>query len=88
MHGNKEIGAVGAKLYYPDKSIQHAGIAYGIAGIAGNLLVGLPYGTHAYFEREAATRNVSSVTGACLFARREIYEEVRLYGRRKLQSCL
>ena len=88
MRGNKEIGAVGAKLYYPDKSIQHAGIAYGIAGIVGNLLSGLPYGTHAYFEREAATRNVSAVTGACLFARRDIYKEVRLYGRRKLQSCL
>lgn len=73
---NKEIGAVGARLYYPDKSIQHAGIAYGIAGMAGNLLVGLPYGKHGYFEREAATRNVSAVTGACLLARREIYEEV------------
>lgn len=73
---NKEIGAVGARLYYPDKSIQHAGIAYGIAEKAGNLLVGLPYGTHDTFGREAATRNVSAVTGACLFARREIYEEV------------
>lgn len=49
---------------------------------------GLPYGTHAYFEREAATRNVSAVTGACLFARREIYEEARIYGRRKFQSCI
>lgn len=73
---NKEIGAVGARLYYPDKSIQHAGIACGIAGIAGNLLVNLPYGVHGYFGREAATRNVSAVTGACLFCRREIYEEV------------
>ena len=73
---NKEIGAVGARLYYPDKSIQHAGIACGIAGIAGNVLVNLPYGVHGYFSREAATRNVSAVTGACLFARREIYEEV------------
>lgn len=41
---------------------------------------GLPYGTHAYFEREAATRNVSAVTGACLFVRHEIYKEVRLHG--------
>lgn len=73
---NKEIGAVGAKLYYPDKTIQHAGIACGIAEKAGNLLVGLPYGTHDPFGRESATRNVSAVTGACLFARREIYEEV------------
>ncbi len=73
---NKEIGAVGARLYYADKSIQHAGIAYGIAGKAGNLLVGLPYGTHDPFGREAATRNVAAVTGACLFCRREIYDEV------------
>lgn len=73
---NKEIGAIGARLYYEDKSIQHAGIAIGLSGIAGNLLVNLPYGKHAYFGREAATRNVSAVTGACLFCRRELYEEV------------
>lgn len=72
----KEIGAVGARLYYKDKSIQHAGIAIGIAGTAGNLLVNLAYGKHGYYGFEALTRNVSSVTGACLFARREIYEEV------------
>ena len=36
----------------------------------------MPYGAHETFGREAATRNVSAVTGACLFARREIYEEV------------
>lgn len=73
---NKEIGIVGAKLYYEDKSLQHAGIIIGISGIAGNALVNLPYGKHAYFGREAATRNVSAVTGACLFSRKEIYKEV------------
>lgn len=73
---NKEIGAVGGRLYYPDKSIQHAGIAIGIQGTAANLLVNLPFGRHGYYAREAATRNVTAVTGACLFARREIYEEV------------
>ena len=72
----KEIGAVGARLYYKDKSIQHAGIAVGIQGTAGNLLVNLEYGRHGYYGFEALTRNVSAVTGACLFARREIYEEV------------
>lgn len=81
---NKEIGAIGARLYFEDKTIQHAGIAIGIAGIAGNELVNLPYGKHAYFGREAATRNVAAVTGACLFARRELYEEARIYGRRKI----
>jgi len=73
---NQEIGAVGARLYYPDKTIQHAGIAVGIQGMAANLLVNLPFGKHGYYAREAATRNVAAVTGACLFARREIYEEV------------
>lgn len=73
---NKEIGAVGGRLYYPDKSIQHAGIAIGIQGMAANLLVNLPFGKHGYYTREAATRNVAALTGACLFARREIYEEI------------
>lgn len=77
---NEAIGAIGARLYYEDKTIQHAGIAIGISGIAGNELVNLAYGVHAYFGREAATRNVSAVTGACLFARRNLYEEVRIYG--------
>lgn len=73
---NKEIGAIGARLYYEDKTIQHAGIIVGLSGIAGNMLVNLTYGEHAYFGREAATRNISAVTGACLFCRRELYEEV------------
>ena len=73
---NKEIGAVGARLYYEDKTIQHAGILIGLSGIAGNMLVNLPYGKHAYFGREAATRNVAAVTGACMLCRRELYEEV------------
>ena len=72
----KEIGAVGGRLYYEDKTIQHAGIIVGLSGIAGNMLVNLPYGEKAYFGREAATRNVAAVTGACLLCRRELYEEV------------
>lgn len=72
----KNIGAIGTRLYYKDKSIQHAGIAIGIAGTAGALLVNLEYGKHAYYGFEAITRNVSAVTGACLFSRRSIYEEV------------
>jgi len=73
---NTEIGAIGARLYYEDKTIQHAGIIVGLSGIAGNMLVNLPYGKHAYFGREAATRNVAAVTGACLFSRRSLYEEL------------
>ena len=70
------VGAVGARLYYEDMSLQHAGIAYGIAGTAGNMLVNLPKGRHAYLGFEAMQRNVSAVTGACLMTRKSIYEEV------------
>lgn len=76
----KDIGAVGARLYYKDKTIQHAGIAIGIGGTAGILLTNLEYGKHGYYGFEAITRNVTAVTGACLFASRSIYEEVRFYG--------
>ncbi len=85
---NPEIGAVGARLYYKDKTIQHAGIAYGLSGIAANLLVNLPYGKHAYFGREAATCNVSAVTGACLFTRKEIYEEVGFMDEKNFKIAL
>ena len=72
----KEIGCVGARLLYDDKSIQHAGISYGICGLAANLLPGTPWGSHAYFGREALLQDISAVTGACLFCKRELYEEV------------
>ena len=76
----KDIGAVGARLYYKDKSIQHAGIEIAILGLADNLFTKTPKGIHAYFGRECTTRNVSAVTGACLFTKKSVYEEVRLYG--------
>ncbi len=72
----EDIGAVGARLYYEDKSIQHAGIGIGICDLAANLLTNTPKHAHAYFGRECLTRNVSAVTGACLFAKRSMYEEV------------
>ena len=72
----EDVGAVGARLYYKDMSIQHAGIEIGIGGLAANMFVNTPKNIHAYFGRECTTRNVSAVTGACLFTKRSIYEEV------------
>ena len=72
----EDVGAVGARLYFEDHSIQHAGIVIGICGLAANMLTALPKGVHAFFGRECLIQNVSSVTGACLFAKRSIYEEV------------
>lgn len=72
----KEIGAVGARLYFGDKSIQHAGIAYGICDLAANLFPGLKWGNRGYYGKDALIQNISAVTGACLFCRKELYEEV------------
>lgn len=72
----EDVGAVGARLYFEDHSIQHAGIVIGICGLAANMLTALPKGVHAFFGRECLIQNVSAVTGACLFAKRSIYEEV------------
>ena len=72
----EDVGAVGARLYYRDHSIQHAGIEIGVLGLASNMYVNTKRNEHAYFGGECKIRNVSAVTGACLFSKRKIYEDV------------
>lgn len=70
-----EIGAVGAKLYYPDGSIQHAGIILdGVA--AGHLHLGHPGGTSGYGNRARLPQNFSAVTAACLVVRKNVWNDV------------
>jgi len=71
-----EIGAVGAKLYYPNNTIQHAGVIVGIGGIAGHAHKYAPRNSSGYFSRAQITQNVSAVTGACLLTRREIFNVI------------
>ena len=68
-----EVGAVGAKLYYPDGTIQHAGIVVGIGGLAGHPHLGLARGEAGYFGRAAVTQQFSAVTAACMVMRREVF---------------
>jgi len=68
-----EIGAVGAKLYYPDGRIQHAGVITGIGGIAGHALKGFP--REYSHSRASLVHNVSAVTAACLVIRKAVYLE-------------
>ena len=81
----EDIGAVGARLYYDDKSTQHAGIVVGICGLAANMLTGLPKGIHAYFGKDCLIQNVTAVTGACLFSRTEIYKKVNYMDEEKFK---
>jgi GT2 family glycosyltransferase len=84
----KDIGCVGAKLYYPTKNtaafnkqskagtIQHAGVITGIGGVAGHAHKYFPADHPGYFKRLKITQNYSAVTAACLAVSKSIFEEV------------
>lgn len=71
-----EIGAVGAKLYYENDTIQHAGVILGIGGVAGHAHKHYLRNAHGYFSRLKIIQNLSAVTSACLLIRKTIYREV------------
>ena len=71
-----DVGGVGARLYYPDETIQHAGIIVGLGGIAGNRFKSIPKDGHAYFAKEEMIENLSAVTAACIMNPKSVYEEV------------
>jgi len=71
-----EVGAVGAKLVYPDGSIQHAGVTLGIAGTAGHAHRFQRPGDPGYFHRADVAHCVSAVTAACLVVSRGKYVAV------------
>ena len=72
----QHVGAVGAKLYYPDNTIQHAGVLLGMGGVAGHGHVGYPRGDYGYFGKLVTTNNYSSVTAACMMVKREDFDRV------------
>lgn len=71
-----DVGIVGAKLYYPDDTIQHAGVIIGRGGLAGHAMVGLPRGDIGYFRKASMQADMSAVTAACMMVKRSVYEEV------------
>lgn len=70
------IGAVGAKLLYPDGRLQHVGMLLGVAGVAAHAYHQHSGSTHGYFGCVIGPRNVSAVTGACLMTRRDVFDRV------------
>jgi O-antigen biosynthesis protein len=71
-----EIGAVGAMLYYPNDTIQHAGVVLGVHGVAAHLYAGQPKGFPGHGARALVAQELSAVTGACLLVRKCVYEQV------------
>ena len=75
MYAQREdVGAVGAKLYYPDGTIQHAGIGIGIKMLAGHWHKNFPKDHPGYFGRLIYAQNMSAVTAACMMIPKSIYE--------------
>ena len=70
-----EVGGVGAKLIYPDNTIQHAGCVIGMGGIAGHMFVDMPADRTGYLHKASLLQDMSAVTAACLMMKKEVFLE-------------
>ena len=70
------IGAVGAKLWYPDDTLQHGGVVLGIGGVAAHVFKRIPKNSASYFSRSEIIQSYSAVTAACLVVQKNVYEKV------------
>lgn len=72
----EDVGIVGARLYYADDTIQHAGVILGFGGIAGHAAIGQDRDELGYMARALTPQDVSIVTAACMMVDREVFEAV------------
>ncbi|MFR1112912.1 MAG: glycosyltransferase [Blautia sp.] len=72
----RDVGIVGAKLYYADNTVQHAGVVVGVGGFAGHILTRYRRGENGYFGRLVTIQDTSAVTAACLMIKRSTFEQI------------
>lgn len=70
-----EVGAVGARLWYPNGTLQHGGVIVGLGGVAGVAYHTIPRGHPGYFNRAWLQQNYSALTAACMLVRKSVFEE-------------
>jgi len=68
-----ETGAVGARLWFPDGTLQHGGVVLGLGGIAGHANYRVPRGATGYYGRILFAQNCSAVTAACMVVRKKLF---------------
>lgn len=71
-----DVAVTGARLLYPDHTIQHAGVILGIGGVAGHAFKYRPSDDWGYFGRAKLTMELSAVTAACFAIRKDVFDEV------------
>lgn len=71
-----EVGIVGGRLYYPDDTIQHAGIIIGIGGIAGHAFLGMKRSRTGYLHKASLQLDYSAVTAACMMMKHEVFLKI------------
>jgi GT2 family glycosyltransferase len=79
------VGAVGARLWYPDNTLQHGGVVIGLGGVAGHSHKYFPKGNPGYFGRAISQQSFSAVTAACLVVRRSVFLEIGGFEEEKLK---
>ena len=73
----KDVGVVGAKVLYPDTTIQHAGLILGMTANRGYIHRGMRDTDFGYFSRNLIRQNVTAVSKECLLTKRAVYEEIQ-----------
>jgi GT2 family glycosyltransferase len=73
---HKHTGAVGAKLWFPDNTIQHAGVVLGLGGAAGHVFARQSKASNGYYNYIISLNNYLAVTGACMMVRKDVFYEV------------
>ena len=82
-----EVGVVGGKLFYPNGTIQHAGIILGVGGYAGHSHKGRSSGDDGYYHRASLIQNVSAVTGAFMMFDRHVFEALSGFDTSLATAC-